>query len=53
MERSFQPSLGVQVSDGISPLIEDGAQYETKKIVAYAVEEGADWLVISVTKRYF
>jgi hypothetical protein len=27
--------------------------YQTKQIEAYAVREGADWLVITVITRYF
>jgi hypothetical protein len=30
-----------------------GRQYRTKQIEAYAVQEGTDWLVITVITRYF
>jgi hypothetical protein len=30
-----------------------GRQYQTKQIEAYAVQEGLDWLVITVLTRYF
>lgn len=30
-----------------------GRHYRTKQVEAYAVEEGADWLVITVITRYF
>jgi hypothetical protein len=30
-----------------------GRHYHTKQIEAYAVQEGADWLVITVITRYF
>ena len=30
-----------------------GRQYHTKQIEAYAVQEGPDWLVITVLTRYF
>jgi hypothetical protein len=30
-----------------------GKHYHTKQIEAYAVQEGTDWLVISVITRYF
>jgi hypothetical protein len=30
-----------------------GRQYHTKQIEAYAVQEGTDWLVITVITRYF
>ena len=30
-----------------------GSHYRTKQIEAYAVQEGADWLVITVITRYF
>ena len=30
-----------------------GRQYHTKQIEAYAVQEGPDWLVITVITRYF
>ena len=30
-----------------------GRHYRTKQIEAYAVQEGADWLVITVITRYF
>jgi hypothetical protein len=30
-----------------------GKHYRTKQIEAYAVQEGSDWLVITVITRYF
>jgi len=30
-----------------------GKKYPTKQIEAYAVSEGADWLVITVVTRFF
>ena len=30
-----------------------GRHYRTKQVEAYAVQEGADWLVITVITRYF
>jgi hypothetical protein len=30
-----------------------GRHYQTKQIEAYAVQEGTDWLVITVLTRYF
>jgi hypothetical protein len=30
-----------------------GRHYHTKQIEAYAVQEGTDWLVITVITRYF
>ena len=30
-----------------------GRPYRTKQVEAYAVQEGADWLVITVITRYF
>ena len=30
-----------------------GRHYRTKQVEAYAVEEGTDWLVITVITRYF
>ena len=30
-----------------------GRYYENKQIEAYAVSEGADWLVITIITRYF
>lgn len=30
-----------------------GKYYRTKQVEAYAVQEGPDWLVISVITRYF
>lgn len=30
-----------------------GKQYSTKQVEAYAVQEGGDWLVITVIVRYF
>ncbi len=30
-----------------------GKNYNTKQIEAYAVQEGSDWLVITVITRYF
>jgi hypothetical protein len=30
-----------------------GRHYRTKQIEAYAVQEDADWLVITVIRRYF
>ena len=30
-----------------------GRRYETKQVEVYAVEESADWLVITVLVRYF
>ena len=30
-----------------------GRYYRTKQVEAYAVQEGADWLVITVITRYF
>ena len=30
-----------------------GHRYGTKQVEAYAVKEGADWLVITVVVRYF
>jgi hypothetical protein len=30
-----------------------GRRYHTKQIEAYAVQEGTDWLVITVITRYF
>jgi hypothetical protein len=30
-----------------------GRQYHTKQIEAYAVQEGTDWLVITIITRYF
>jgi hypothetical protein len=30
-----------------------GRHYGTKQVEAYAVQEGADWLVITVITRYF
>jgi Domain of unknown function (DUF4258) len=30
-----------------------GRHYQTKQIEAYAVQEGTDWLVITVITRYF
>jgi len=30
-----------------------GRQYHTRQIEAYAVQEGTDWLVITVITRYF
>jgi hypothetical protein len=30
-----------------------GRQYHTKQIEAYTVQEGTDWLVITVITRYF
>lgn len=30
-----------------------GRGYRTKQVEVYAVQEGADWLVISVLTRYF
>jgi Domain of unknown function (DUF4258) len=30
-----------------------GRQYHTKQVEAYAVQEGADWLVITVLTHYF
>ena len=30
-----------------------GRHYRTKQVEAYAVQEGADWLVITVSTRYF
>ncbi|MGA7878127.1 MAG: hypothetical protein WCA08_20880 [Desulfoferrobacter sp.] len=30
-----------------------GRQYSTKQVEAYAVQEGSDWLVITVITRYF
>jgi len=30
-----------------------GRYYHTKQVEAYAVREGADWLVITVITRYF
>jgi hypothetical protein len=30
-----------------------GRHYHTKQVEAYAVQEGADWLVITVITRYF
>lgn len=30
-----------------------GRHYRTKQVEAYAVQEGADWLVITIITRYF
>ena len=30
-----------------------GRHYHTKQVEAYAVQEGADWLVITIITRYF
>ena len=30
-----------------------GRYYRTKQVEAYAVQEGADWLVITIITRYF
>jgi hypothetical protein len=30
-----------------------GGHYHTKQVEAYAVQEGSDWLVITVITRYF
>ena len=30
-----------------------GRRYRTKQVEAYAVQEGSDWLVITVITRYF
>ena len=30
-----------------------GRHYRTKQVEAYAVQEGSDWLVITVITRYF
>jgi hypothetical protein len=30
-----------------------GRRYETKQVEAFAVQEGSDWLVITVITRYF
>ena len=30
-----------------------GRRYQTKQVEAYAVEEGGDWLVITVLVKYF
>jgi len=30
-----------------------GRHYHTKQVEAYAVQEGADWLVLTVITRYF
>jgi hypothetical protein len=30
-----------------------GRHYRTKQVEAYAVREGADWLVVTVITRYF
>ncbi len=30
-----------------------GRRYRTKQIEAFAVEEGSDWLVITVVVKYF
>jgi hypothetical protein len=30
-----------------------GRRYRTKQVEAYAVQEGVDWLVITVLTRYF
>jgi hypothetical protein len=30
-----------------------GRQYSTKQVEVYAVQEGSDWLVITVITRYF
>lgn len=30
-----------------------GRHYRTKQVEAYAIQEGADWLVITVITRYF
>ena len=30
-----------------------GKHYRTKQVEAYAVQEGADWLVITIITRYF
>lgn len=30
-----------------------GRYYRTKQVEAYAIREGADWLVITVITRYF
>ena len=30
-----------------------GKQFNTKQVEAYAVQEGTDWLVITVLTRYF
>lgn len=30
-----------------------GRYYKTKQVEAYAVKEGADWLVITIITRYF
>ena len=30
-----------------------GRHYRTKQVEAYAVQEGADWLIITVVTRYF
>jgi Domain of unknown function (DUF4258) len=30
-----------------------GRHYRTKQVEAYAVQQGADWLVITVITRYF
>ncbi len=30
-----------------------GRQYHTKQVEVYAVQEGSDWLIITVIARYF
>ncbi|MFQ5799707.1 MAG: hypothetical protein ACE5H0_13585 [Bacteroidota bacterium] len=30
-----------------------GEYYESKQVEAYAVQEGSDWLVVTVVTRYF